>query len=345
MGFDGLVQHDASELTKGTLPAERLPSEGVDADTLDGVEGSTYARLDQNETVTGDYTFQGQDATIPFTVEDEFDSRNRIELRLNDTDATSNRGFTIRGWGGQDVIRQRGGDNITQIVASNRVEIRDGDTVSVFVKGGNTGLGGETAPSYAVDVNGRGNFSGDLYAGGSVGIGTTSPGAPLTVGSGGAQSVATTGAFIANKDGGRASMLLQNSAGGGSTNETNEIVSRTSNRRNGKIVFGREGDQSTTGTSNSFLSFYTAASNSNTERVRITSSGNVGIGTTSPVNTLGVNGAAVIGSSFAGSNTAPPEGLLVEGKIEISSNGAGIFVNNNGDVVAVDDSGNTSVLT
>jgi len=82
-----------------------------------------------------------------------------------------------------------------------------------------------------------------------------------------------------------------------------------------------------------------------TEVISIRADGGVGIGATFPINTLGVNGAAVIGSSFAGSNTAPTDGLLVEGKIEMSSNGAGLFVNSNGDVVAVDDSGNTNVLT
>jgi hypothetical protein len=46
----------------------------------------------------------------------------------------------------------------------------------------NVGFGGETAPSYAVDVNGTGNFSGDLYAAGSVGVGTTSPSEGLEIG-------------------------------------------------------------------------------------------------------------------------------------------------------------------
>jgi hypothetical protein len=48
------------------------------------------------------------------------------------------------------------------------------------VNGGSVGIG-TTSPSYALDVNGTGNFSGDLYASGNVGIGTTSPDALLDV--------------------------------------------------------------------------------------------------------------------------------------------------------------------
>ncbi|MDP3836735.1 MAG: hypothetical protein Q8Q67_01405, partial [bacterium] len=43
--------------------------------------------------------------------------------------------------------------------------------------------------------------------------------------------------------------------------------------------------------------------------------GNVGIGTTNPLNKLDINGAAVIGGTFAGTYTAPVNGLLVQGGI------------------------------
>lgn len=45
--------------------------------------------------------------------------------------------------------------------------------------------------------------------------------------------------------------------------------------------------------------------------------GNVGIGTTSPNNKLDVNGSAVIGETYAGTNAAPANGLLVEGEVGI----------------------------
>jgi len=47
--------------------------------------------------------------------------------------------------------------------------------------------------------------------------------------------------------------------------------------------------------------------------------GNVGIGTTTPKNALDVSGSQVIGSTYAGVNTAPTDGLLVEGSIGIGN--------------------------
>ncbi len=47
--------------------------------------------------------------------------------------------------------------------------------------------------------------------------------------------------------------------------------------------------------------------------------GNVGIGVAAPVNKLDINGAAAIGSSYAGTNTAPANGLIVEGFMGIGT--------------------------
>ncbi|HRG22556.1 MAG TPA: hypothetical protein PLQ57_16060, partial [Saprospiraceae bacterium] len=48
-------------------------------------------------------------------------------------------------------------------------------------------------------------------------------------------------------------------------------------------------------------------------RLSITNAGNIGLGTTSPVNRLDVEGGVVIGINYSGTNTAPTNGLLVEG--------------------------------
>ena len=51
-----------------------------------------------------------------------------------------------------------------------------------------------------------------------------------------------------------------------------------------------------------------------------TNNGSVGIGTTNPINKLDVSGGAVIGASYASVNTAPTNGLLVQGNAGIGIN-------------------------
>lgn len=50
-------------------------------------------------------------------------------------------------------------------------------------------------------------------------------------------------------------------------------------------------------------------------------SGNMGIGTTTPQNKLDVGGGVAIGATYAGTNTAPGNGLLVEGNVGIGTTG------------------------
>ena len=55
------------------------------------------------------------------------------------------------------------------------------------------------------------------------------------------------------------------------------------------------------------------------ETLLATEGGNVGIGTTSPVNQLDVEGAAVIGAAYSGATLAPTDGLLVQGNVGIGT--------------------------
>jgi len=55
------------------------------------------------------------------------------------------------------------------------------------------------------------------------------------------------------------------------------------------------------------------------------SSGNVGIGTTTPQNKLDVEGGAVIGATYSGTNAASSNGLLVEGNVGIGTTNPGSF--------------------
>jgi hypothetical protein len=57
-----------------------------------------------------------------------------------------------------------------------------------------------------------------------------------------------------------------------------------------------------------------------TSRLTIqTDTGNIGLSTTTPVNLLDVKGAVAIGSTYAGTNLAPPNGLLVQGNVGIGT--------------------------
>lgn len=51
----------------------------------------------------------------------------------------------------------------------------------------------------------------------------------------------------------------------------------------------------------------------------------VGVGTSSPVNKLDVEGAVVIGSSYSGSSVAPVDGLLVQGRVGIGTTTPGSY--------------------
>jgi len=61
-------------------------------------------------------------------------------------------------------------------------------------------------------------------------------------------------------------------------------------RNGGEIRFGREGTYGDQNSADSFMAFYTSANDTNTERMRIDSSGRVGIGTTSPTAALSIKG-------------------------------------------------------
>jgi hypothetical protein len=80
-----------------------------------------------------------------------------------------------------------------------------------------------------------------------------------------------------------------------STNETTQLYLGWRDAATGiavapRIVAGKEGDFTTAGNADSFLAFHTSADNTLGEKVRITSTGYVGIGTSSPSKLFSISG-------------------------------------------------------
>jgi hypothetical protein len=110
---------------------------------------------------------------------------------------------------------------------------------------------------------------------GFVGIGTSSPAALLHV--------------AKSDDGGTVEIILENSFtnAGSSTDEYTQIQGRFGGYDASYILTGKEGDFTTAELRKSYLAFSTrTATTGITEKVRIDSSGNVGIGTSSPAHVL-----------------------------------------------------------
>jgi hypothetical protein len=152
-----------------------------------------------------------------------------------------------------------------------------------------------------------------ITSSGNVGIGTTSPGAKLTVQTSFTNSASDS--YIEINSGHEASGgsdvtgvagLLFKQAGSGN-------VLRSA----GSIVSGREGNYSATSVADSYLAFSTAQNSVNAERMRITSAGNVGIGTTSPSHKLevGLTSSVALASQPAIPLMISNDGNSVDGRV------------------------------
>jgi site-specific recombinase XerD len=72
------------------------------------------------------------------------------------------------------------------------------------------------------------------------------------------------------------------------------------------------------GTSN-YIPVWSSATSQTNSNIYQASGGNIGIGTTNPVNKLDIEGGAVIGATYSGTRSAPANGLLVEGNVGIGT--------------------------
>jgi hypothetical protein len=141
-----------------------------DADKLDGAEGSKYTRLDQVEERKANLALDDNELRLRAATDDNHALRTAGTTGSSSFAGVDPNGPALYGY-------------VDGILGTTQTGT--GEAVCVYWdKNQHVGLGGETAPSYAVDVNGTGNFSGDLYAGGNVGIGGTSPSYSLDVNGG-----------------------------------------------------------------------------------------------------------------------------------------------------------------
>ena len=200
-------------------------------------------------------------------------------------------------------------------------------------------------------VAGDANFdSGTLFvdvSANAVGIGTTSPSAKVDIFDSGAGNANSSGLELTNYD-----------YGAGETGQSISIEALVRNDGGGtsplsKIIFGKDSDYSSAAARDGNIQFYTNQSNVVTEAMRIDSSGNVGIGTT----TVGQFASTVVGltvdSGNAYSGIAMTDGAttstLVQGYsttyLYNQANGSLLFGTNNTERMRIGSSGNVLVGT
>jgi hypothetical protein len=148
---------------------------------------------------------------------------------------------------------------------------------------------------------------------GRVGIGTDSPAANLDVFSAASfrADVATGNPLIS---------IVNNTATSNAAGTATIKFTQANTQAGGKIVSARDGNYSSGATRSSNLQFYTSSAATDSEKMRILSSGNVGINTTLPFEKLDVGGKIYAQDRVISANVSlPNENLLPEASIKVSN--------------------------
>ncbi len=193
-------------------------------------------------------------------------------------------------------------------------------------------VGATAAPKSSLDVTGGmsvGSYAGvtaapanGLIVSGNVGIGTTSPGAQLQVG-----ASANTDLAVASNTSNKIYLGTYGDNFGLSSNRriSDGVVTDASKAQAQLLLTAAAGD--------GHIAFHTTNINNSyaPERMRVDSSGNVGIGTSNPQNNLDVSGSAdvqgwmAIGGTAKAETSASDPTLTVYGNLDITSGGSLIY--------------------
>ncbi|MGY8666173.1 hypothetical protein Q3C01_28010 [Bradyrhizobium sp. UFLA05-109] len=172
--------------------------------------------------------------------------------------------------------------------------------------GGNTFVQGTLGKGIEFNVNNSSPPSGTamvISSSGNVGIGTTTPSALLDIP--GAWSNGNTIGQLALGSANNAGCLTLRRGSDGSQQGQFCYASPTEGNEIRIVANGGSG----------LMTFYTGGA----ERMRLSATGLVGIGTATPLNKLDVSGGSVIGAGYVGTTTAPANGLIVQGNVGIGS--------------------------
>jgi hypothetical protein len=283
---------------QGTVTADGL--------TVDGLAeiSASNTRLNLYETDTTDKNTQLQSSNSRLMIKTLSDDgsatteRLRVDHTTGDISFYEDTGTTAKFF--WDASAESLGIGTTSPDAGNDIHIKPSSGNAVFALEGNAAewwkiIGGTDDKLYFQNETDSNVM---VISDGSVGIGTTSPAAPLEV-DGGSDIAFFTGTNVRLKIQNPSTGVLQlNSAGAGDS-----------------------------------LSFATV----DTERMRINSSGNVGIGYTTPSEKLGVNGFLGV----VGTHTSPPSANPSISRVD--QNNAMGFFNNSTERMRIDSSGNLLV--
>ena len=186
------------------------------------------------------------------------------------------------------------------ILRTHNLQNPDSSTINIVMdQGGNTNIAGITTVGSDLNISDKIIHTGDtdtairfpaddtitaesggservrITSGGLVGIGTTNPTAKLEV--------------ETSVDGESTLATFKNTSGGG-TNETVDIKLGLENTIASNVILraGKEANHSSGAATDNFFAIHTTENNTSAEKLRITSAGNIGIGTDNPLSKLHV---------------------------------------------------------